>query len=837
MAYLTRQQALDIINKAPANLNKEVLLKELGKTNTIEGYNEPVKQESGFLKNVARDIVKPFAQGAELLTSGAKAYGNVLKAGGQLLTGNKEAAKQTLLQTEQQAKNRQPVNVLGENVGNITTGKQAAGAVLNIASNFVGGAGTGSLVKQGFKQGVKTLAKEGLKVGATSGALYGAGDALSNNKNVLEGALTGGITGGVLGGALGGATGVATGGIVKAGEKLFNVADTKLYNTAKELLKMSPTASKKESAWGKDTARFIVSEPVINPANGKETSILNLIKSQGKYLDNTEALNVLSQKASEENQAFESILKDSGVKISIDDWGRMAKKQASEDLANRGSDLQKAITKIDEEINAYKQNALQQGLGEQIGNEVFMDADKFNMLKRGAWEKSSVSRRVPGSELDADLFYQMGHAAKDLIEQKIDDAEIGSLNKRLGDIAQATKVLESANGKVVPGGFFGKQATKLAGTVVGSGSGFIGSIIGNLTGGALADVINSPEFKTGTWTKLYKMLDKTPKGRTLIEEAKRIAEQRGKERASRLLLEAPKSIRLGSKSDTSGILSQEEAKQLLDLLKIKEPQKLLKGAGENPILMPSKTKTSKELIQNKQVKPGLTIEDVSPKAKGEILKSTPLKTGDYLYHGTNEDVLDNIIKEGLKPGMRGQLSFSKTEDYAKSFARDGITPTGKTSGIMLRIKTGALNGKTTLKRADGKTRPMSDQLNEILTKETVSPESLEILKNGKWIPLTDYKKLPLKSNPLIQEAKKTPKTVNVYVKSKFSEGGGYKDVPVIRKVDNVTLYQGSNAGDKRQFWTDSKKYASQFGEVKEKTGSFYQVDNGNRVTNVYVEVK
>ena len=105
--------------------------------------------------------------------------------------------------------------------------------------------------------------------------------------------------------------------------------------------------------------------------------------------------------------------------------------------------------------------------------------------------------------------------------------------------------------------------------------------------------------------------------------------------------------------------------------------------------------------------------------------------------------------------------------------------------------------------------------------------------------LTDIwnKAQKLKPNPLIQEAEKTPKTVNVYVKSKFSEGGGYKDVPVIRKVDNVTLYQGSNAGDKRQFWTDSKKYASQFGEVKEKTGSFYQVDNGNRVTNVYVEVK
>ena len=55
--------------------------------------------------------------------------------------------------------------------------------------------------------------------------------------------------------------------------------------------------------------------------------------------------------------------------------------------------------------------------------------------------------------------------------------------------------------------------------------------------------------------------------------------------------------------------------------------------------------------------------------------------------------------------------------------------------------------------------------------------------------------------------RKMPKTVKVYIKSKFSEGGGYADVPVIRKVDNKTLYQGSNMGESRQFWTPNKKYA------------------------------
>lgn len=102
-------------------------------------------------------------------------------------------------------------------------------------------------------------------------------------------------------------------------------------------------------------------------------------------------------------------------------------------------------------------------------------------------------------------------------------------------------------------------------------------------------------------------------------------------------------------------------------------------------------------------------------------------------------------------------------------------------------------------------------------------------------------------NTLIKEAKKystpeefvkeqgTPKTVKVWNKSKFSNDGAYADIPVIRKEENITLYQGGKDGDGRQFWTPDKKYAEQFGNVKEKTGSFYKIDNGNRVADVYVE--
>lgn len=83
------------------------------------------------------------------------------------------------------------------------------------------------------------------------------------------------------------------------------------------------------------------------------------------------------------------------------------------------------------------------------------------------------------------------------------------------------------------------------------------------------------------------------------------------------------------------------------------------------------------------------------------------------------------------------------------------------------------------------------------------------------------------------KAQGTPKTVTVWNKSKFSNDGAYTERPVIKKVENKTLYQGGD--DSRQFWTPDKKYAEQFGTIKEKTGTFYQIDNGNRMTEVYVD--
>ena len=104
----------------------------------------------------------------------------------------------------------------------------------------------------------------------------------------------------------------------------------------------------------------------------------------------------------------------------------------------------------------------------------------------------------------------------------------------------------------------------------------------------------------------------------------------------------------------------------------------------------------------------------------------------FLYHGTSDDILDVISKEGLKPMRRGLPSLSKDEAYARNFAREGMKPQGKTGPALFRIKSDLLEGKTI---PIGKKRPMSDQLNEVLTKETIPPEAIEVLRDGNWVPL------------------------------------------------------------------------------------------------------
>lgn len=260
--------------------------------------------------------------------------------------------------------------------------------------------------------------------------------------------------------------------------------------------------------------------------------------------------------------------------------------------------------------------------------------------------------------------------------------------------------------------------------------------------------------------------------------------------------------------------------------------------GRNPYepVFPSTLEQALKLeVENKGV--GLSIKDVSRDPFAQSTKSTqnqatmkaPLQKTAQGVGRTNqkgqlipEDQLQpasvKSISQGAQAGIPKQFDFDPNE--AKNF------------NSLSEWITSRVLKKTGKSQPDLDASLMKSQLAKLET------EKLNIVARAKGYQGVDdlFNSVKGKSVP---EAGlyDTPKTARVWIKSKFSKDGAYADMPVIRKEDNITLYQGSNVGDKRQFWTPDKKYASQFGEVKSKTGSFYQIDNGNRMTKVYVEAK
>lgn len=704
--YITKQKFAEMAKTAPSGYTPVQLAEYLVKSgHTLEGYNEP---KSNVVKDVARDIIRPFAQSAEGVSQGVGAFGSVLKAGGQLALGKKDEAKKTL--DNRAAKitqsRQEPLTVLGKNVGYLENAKQGAGAGLEVLSTFVGGGGVGSALKTGFKSGVKLLAKEGAKTGFKSGSLYGAGSALRENKDVGTGILTGG-TAGIVGGALlSPAIGVTQKLIPAITKKALGIAEKKLYDIAEDLTKRTPTTIKRESKWMKNTPQFLVEE-----------KILPLLKSENRRIDASDALTALNAKSYSENKAFRQVLVDSGKTQSLNELRDRLQAELGEELKTSGTSLEKAMATIDQEIEAYKRNFLKEGI--QDGDDLILPIEVFNDIKSGLWKKSSVSRRVPGSELEADVFYQMGHSAKELIEEKIDDASIGQMNSRLGDFAQAIKVLETANGKVVPGGMLGRGLTKLAGTIAGANGGVTGAILGNITAGKLADLAANPKIRTSVYSKVYDILKKSGKS-DIIEQAQKILEKRANERATRKLLDAPKFIPLKSKSDTSKLFSQEEADALLrELGVIKDKVK-------------------------KNIKPGLTIEDVSKKP----LKSLEVEAKKYLYHTTPSENILNIKKEGLKSGG-GQFGegtyFTNSEKELSDFIRDFD------SQIRIKRDVAEKIGKITENQTKYK------DVKELLlsnTGKSIPPEAIELkLPNGEWKSIIDINTKDFISNINVYRAK------------------------------------------------------------------------------------
>ena len=176
-----------------------------------------------------------------------------------------------------------------------------------------------------------------------------------------------------------------------------------------------------------------------------------------------------------------------------------------------------------------------------------------------------------------------------------------------------------------------------------------------------------------------------------------------------------------------------------------------------------------------------TVEKPTKKYLGEKVRAKEPLIDKYLYHGTNEAVLDNIVKKGIKPSREGTLSLSKNENYAKTFAKQGITPQGKTNPVMFRVKSDLLKGRTI---SSNKPRPKSDELYEILTKETIPPNALEIKKDGKWISLLEEIKPKKEKDSKVAKSMEA-KAIEKGITESFKDLAGFTPITIKNQAKRV----------------------------------------------------
>jgi hypothetical protein len=173
MAYLTKLQVKQILDKAPPELDKGKIIESLvSQGHELEGFNEVPKQE-GLITRAAKGVVKAVANPLLRLGATGDALSTSKYLGGK---GTNNDAKKT---------------PLGD-IKPITTAKDAAGVGAELIATGVGFGGAGTA----GRFGAKFLGSAGV------GALSGAGQKLQNANSTIKDVLKGAGAGAAIGGAI-----------------------------------------------------------------------------------------------------------------------------------------------------------------------------------------------------------------------------------------------------------------------------------------------------------------------------------------------------------------------------------------------------------------------------------------------------------------------------------------------------------------------------------------------------------------------------------------------------------------------------------------------------------
>jgi len=154
----------------------------------------------------------------------------------------------------------------------------------------------------------------------------------------------------------------------------------------------------------------------------------------------------------------------------------------------QGAELNKALSKIDEELAGYARRASKTGA---IPLETLHSAkvDKYsniNFFTEGASKKYDKT---------------IAKALKELVEEHTSSVDVKSLNKELAKHFAVLDYLEKLDGKKVAGGRLGKYFAQTVGAIVGSKLGPLGAIAGAEAGGQVQGSLLERVFRGQTGIK------------------------------------------------------------------------------------------------------------------------------------------------------------------------------------------------------------------------------------------------------------------------------------------------------------------------------------------------
>lgn len=417
-------------------------------------------------------------------------------------------------------------------------------------------------------------------VGATKGTIKGAGALATGAKDLSKLGLEKTVDLGVSG-----AKAVSSKVIEKSkdailglGKKIYGKEGEKVVTALEKSYSEIPLPKallRGEAETGKSFAKFMSEKPYIP------------IKTKNMKYDTFASAGALREEVKVEAKALSALLESRIERVSLDTIKNEVKSAISKTVA--GQERASALNYVENEFELFAR---------QFASKVSdgtIDLTTANKLKQTMWDRSPFNPTASRMDkLSSDIDYKIGQAFKTNIENAVPDLDIKALNSQLGDYYNTIQTLEKLHGGAAPRGRIGIEFSRLAGAGIGSAGGFVGSVVGYMTAGKVAEVLANPSITTAF--KRYIAQELRTARPKIADEVASMLRKQGEEQASRLRL-GEGAIHLGAEQKASSVTAVQG--------EYAEIERLLLGEGAIPL----GSKASESSVKALTPKKGLVGQD------------------------------------------------------------------------------------------------------------------------------------------------------------------------------------------------------------------------------------